>query len=170
MNQSVPGFLAPSPPATPQRRGERWALLALGVLLLGQLLFQQWTTLAAQPHLRPALETLCGLLHCPLPAWREPAALTLLSRDVIARPDRTGVLRVQATFRNDARWPQPWPVLVLTLSDANGRVLGTRRFQPHEYLGGPPPSALLPPGAAQPVAFDIIEPGPQAVAFDFRLE
>ena len=65
--------------------------------------------LAASPELRPLLVSLCRSLHCTLPAWHEPAAITMLARDVIAQPDRPGVLRVQASFRNDARWPQPWP-------------------------------------------------------------
>ena len=94
----------------------------------------------------------------------------MLSRDVIATPDRSGVLRVQASIRNDARWPQPWPVLALSLSDANGRVLGTRRFQPREYLGDAAQARILGAGQAAQLAFDIVEPAPGVVAFDFRFE
>lgn len=166
----VPRFLHPHP-QTPRRRGEWLALTVLAGLLALQLIIQQWATLAASPRLRPLLQTACAVLHCPLPAWHEPAAFTLLARDVIARPDRPGVLRVQASLRNDARYPQPWPVLVLTLADADGRVLGSRRFQPREYLEGTDPApALLQPGQAGQIAFDILEPGPTAVAFDFRFE
>jgi hypothetical protein len=89
---------------------------------------------------------------------------------VIAVPDRPGVLRVQASFRNDARWSQPWPGLRLSLADASGRVLGARRFAPADYLGRAPGSAMLAPGQATQLAFDIAEPGPGVVAFDFRFE
>ncbi|MBN8717483.1 MAG: DUF3426 domain-containing protein [Stenotrophomonas sp.] len=166
----TPGFLAGARPAPLRRRGEWWALATLALLLGGQLLWLKWDALAASPRLRPLLEAGCGLLHCPLPAWREPGAFSMLSRDVIAPPDRPGVLRVQASFRNDARWAQPWPALVLTLADANGRTLGSRRFLPREYLGPGPHPALLQPGQASQIAFDLVEPAPDVVAFDFRFE
>lgn len=166
----TPGFLAGARPAPLRRRGEWWALATLALLLGGQLLWLKWDALAASPRLRPLLEAGCGLLRCPLPAWREPGAFSMLSRDVIAPPDRPGVLRVQASFRNDARWAQPWPALVLTLADANGRTLGSRRFLPREYLGPGPHPALLQPGQASQIAFDLVEPAPDVVAFDFRFE
>jgi len=81
------------------------------------------------------------------------------------------VLRVQASFRNDAHWPQPWPAVRLTLSDLNGRTLGTRRFQPHDYLpAGNARSARIAPGQASQIAFDIAEPAAGVVGFDFRFE
>ncbi|MFN7136091.1 MAG: DUF3426 domain-containing protein [Thermomonas sp.] len=166
----TPGFLAGGRPAPVRRRGEWLALALLAVALLAQLGWLQRAQLAASPRLRPLLEAGCGLLHCPLPAWREPGAFSMLSRDVIAPPDRPGVLRVQASFRNDARWAQPWPVLALTLADANGRTLGSRRFLPRDYLGPEPHPALLQPGQAGQIAFDLVEPAPDVVAFDFRFE
>ena len=112
----------------------------------------------------------CDAIRCSLPPWREPAGFVMLARDVIAVPDRGGVLRVQASFRNDARWAQPWPALVLTLSDADNRTLGSRRFEPRDYLGDAPASSLLAPGQATQLAFDIVEPAPNVVAFDFRFD
>lgn len=157
--------------ATPVRHRKEWIALLLLVLgLLAQLGWLQRERLAASPQLRPLLATTCGLLHCTLPDWHEPAAFSMLSRDVIAPPGRPGTLRVQASFRNDARWPQPWPVLLLTLSDANGRTLGQRRFLPADYLGTAPHAAQIAPQQASQIAFDIAEPAPNVVAFDFRFE
>ena len=59
---------------------------------------------------------------------------------------------------------------MLALSDANGRQLGMRRFQPRDYLGDAPKDALLAPSQATQLAFDIVEPAPGVVAFDFRFE
>ena len=59
---------------------------------------------------------------------------------------------------------------MLALSDANGRQLGVRRFLPRDYLGDAPKEALLAPGQATQLAFDIVEPAPGVVAFDFRFE
>ncbi|WP_240095978.1 DUF3426 domain-containing protein [Thermomonas flagellata] len=165
----APEFLRPS--ARP--RPARWEWLTLGalaLLLAAQLLLARWDALAADPRWRPLLERACAALPCRLPAWREPAAIRLLSRDVIALPDRPGVLRVQASVRNDARWAQPWPTLRLALTDADGRVLGARRFAPAEYLGSSRAPGLLAPGQSAELAFDVREPGPGVVGFDFRFE
>ena len=160
----------PALPIRPRRRGEWLALLALVVALAAQVGWLQRAQLAANPQLRPLLETACTMLRCALPPWHEPGAITMLARDVIAQPNHPGVLRVQATFRNDARWPQPWPGLTLSLADQNGRNLGSRRFLPAEYLGNAAHAAELAPGKAVAIGFDIVEPAPTVVAFDFRFE
>ena len=165
----APSFLREAQPRR-SRPGEWIALGVLALALVAQLFFSQRVQLAADARWRPLVAGLCGALGCSVPAWREPDAFSMLSRDVIAVPDRPGVLRVQASFRNDAAWPQPLPALVLSLSDANGRQLGMRRFQPRDYLGGAPADALLGPGQATELAFDIVEPAPGVVAFDFRFE
>lgn len=167
----APSFALDTRPTPPQHHRHEW--LAAGLLALAlaaQLAWLQRDALAANPHLRPGLTTACEALGCTLPAWHEPSAFTMLARDVIAVPERAGVLRVQASFRNDARWPQPWPELVLTLADANGRTLGRRRFLPRDYTQGTPVPGPLAPGQATQIAFDIIEPAPSVVAFDFRFE
>lgn len=165
----APSFVeAPAPPR--RRIGEWAALVVLGLLLVLQLFFSERARLAANAQWRPVVTTACNIVRCTLPAWHEPNAFAMLSRDVIAVPGRPGVLRVQASIRNDARWSQPWPTLVLSLSDANGRLLGSRRFLPGDYLGRAPDAAVLRAGQAAQLAFDIVEPGPGVVAFDFRFE
>ncbi len=167
---TAPSFVRSAPVPAASRRGEWLMVATLGVLLMAQVFAAEHARLAADPRWRPALERACAVLGCSLPAWREPSAFNMLSRDVIAMPGRSGVLRVQASIRNDARWPQPWPVLTLSLSDGNGRLLGARRFQPREYLGGAVHERLLGAGQAAQLAFDIVEPAPGVVAFDFRFE
>ena len=166
----APSFARGTAPTLPRQRGE-WALaIVLGIALLAQLFVLERDRLAADARWRPAVLAACQLFRCSVAAWREPAAFSMLSRDVIAAPDRPGVLRVQASFRNDARWPQAWPALILTLSDADNRTLGTRRFLPADYLGSTPHAAQLVPGQATQLAFDIAEPAPNVVAFDFRFD
>lgn len=143
------------------------AIVALSLLLVLQLLLADRAELARDARWRPALSTLCRALHCTLPPWRETAAFTLLDRDVRPRPDLPGVLHVTATFRNDARWPQPWPALLLTLSDLDGRAAGARVFAPREYLGATPVQRMLLSGQSATLAMDVVEPEPRIVAFTF---
>ena len=142
-------------------------MIALLALLLGlQILLADRARLAADPGWRPVVENLCGALGCTLPPWHEPTAFLMLDRQI--RPaDTPGALRVDATFRNDARWAQDWPALQLALSDADGRVLGSAVFTPEQYLGAAPATRLAPGQSAQ-ASFLVREPAPGTVAFSFE--
>lgn len=144
-------------------------IAALTLLLLLQLLLADRDRLAADARWRPLLANVCGVLGCTLPPWREPEAFALLARDVRPHPSKPEVLRVTATFRNDARWPQPWPRVRLTLSDVNGNAVATRDFDARDYLGNAPAQAELRSGQSASIAMDVVESGPRSVAFDFDL-
>lgn len=150
-----------------QRRLLYGAVVALSLLLGLQVLLADRARLAADPGWRPTLARLCGVLRCSLPPWREPTALTVLARDV--RPDdaRAGQLLATATFRNDARWAQAWPTLRLTLSDIDGRAVGTRMFTAQEYLQGAPAQPTLAAGDSVEARLRLVEPDARAVSFAF---
>lgn len=150
-----------------QRRLLAATVVALSLLLGLQIIIADRARLARDPGWRPALTALCSALRCSLPPWREPAALTLLARDV--RPDATqpGQLLAVATFRNDARWAQAWPRLRLTLSDIHGQTVGTRVFAVEDYLDAAPPTPTLPAGKSAHVRLHLREPDARAVSFAF---
>ncbi len=168
-SRAMPSFARGISAATKGPR-ERWILavvVALVVLLILQLLLADRARLSADARWRPTLHVLCAALFCDLPPWREPTAFTLVQRDVRQHPSTPGALRVSATFRNDARWSQPWPRLRLTLSDVNGRPAGERDFRAEDYLGGPASQPELASGESATVAMDILEPAAQIVGYDF---
>ena len=143
-----------------------WALaVALALLLVLQVLLADRARLAADADWRPRLERLCGLLHCTLPAWREPSALRVTSRDVRPHPSVPGALLITASFSNQARFAQAWPQLELTLTDLDGQSLGLRRFSPAEYLGSDPRSERIAPGQSALVTLEVADPGMRALAF-----
>ena len=175
---AAPGSSASAPGFVHRRRAriartsrmQRWmiaAIAGLSLLLVLQLLLADRDSLARDARWRPAMTALCGVLRCSLPTWLEPTAFTLLDRDVRPRPGMPGVLHVTATFRNDARWPQAWPALLLTLSDVDGRTAGARVFTPREYLGTAPVQATLASGQSAMLSMDVLEPAPRIVAFTF---
>ncbi|MBK0055138.1 DUF3426 domain-containing protein [Stenotrophomonas sp. S39] len=164
----APSFLGARPRALPTPRWH-WALVAvLALLLVLQSVLADRTRLAADAGHRPWLSALCGVLRCSLPTWREPTALTMTSREIRPLPGQAGVLQVQASIRNDARWAQAWPDLRLSLADADGRVIGTGVFPPAQYLGENPGAALLEPGQSARIAFRVQEPAASTVAFTFE--
>lgn len=167
----APSFLRTSATVVPS--GPRWpGRLGVGVLLLAlasQLLLAQRNELAASARWRPVIGAICATLRCGLPPWRQPAAFTMLNRSVQPHPRLPDVLSVHASFRNDARWPQPWPTLALGLTDVNGRAVGQRAFQPREYRAPTRPGQLA-PGQSASVRLDIIEPAAPVVAFTFDFQ
>lgn len=166
---SAPSFTRNDTPAARVRTSQwQWAVLAaLGLLLGVQILLADRERFAADANWRPVLGAACETLGCKLPPWREPQAFAMLSRDVRPVPGVPGTLLVQATFRNDARWPQPWPALQLTLSDADGRVVGARVFAAKEYLDKSVTQTELSPGQSAQVSLRLREPATPAVAFTF---
>jgi hypothetical protein len=178
---SAPAPLTRALPATPSftrqvaRPGVRprtarwqWAMLiVLSLALALQVLLADRARLAADATWRPLLTRLCGALGCSIPPWHQPGAFSMLSRDVSPIAGSAAGLNVQATFRNDARWAQAWPVLLLSLSDADGRVLGSRAFTPREYLGTAATQTELAPGQSAQIALQLHEPNPNVVAFTF---
>lgn len=169
-----PSFTREATTRGPRARANTWqwaALFVLGIALLLQVLLADRARLAADANWRPLMASLCNALGCTLPPWRQPDAFAMLARDVRPLRDTPGALQVQATFRNDARWAQPWPVVRLSLSDADGRVVGARAFRPDEYLDHSGDEAatqtLLAPGQSARVVLHLREPTANVVAFSF---
>lgn len=171
VSAAAPSFLHGPRERRPVLRAAPWqwiALAGLGLLLALQILIADRQRLGADPRWRPWVAGVCQVLRCSVPAWREPAAFTMLSREVRPLPGHAGTLQVQATFRNDARWAQAWPLLQLSLADADGRTIGSRVLRPQEYLGrARPDSATLAPGQSAQIAFQVREPAAETAAFSF---
>lgn len=159
----------------PITRGKRlpnhwWLWLtvpALAVLLLVQIAVADRARLAADPAWRPTIVNLCSWLRCAVPAWREPRAFHITSREVRPHPSAPGVLLVTATFRNDAAFAQAWPRLQLSLANLDGDSLGLRRFAPREYLGSEPATPRIGPRQSATITLEIVDPGKRAVTFGF---
>lgn len=169
----VPRFVSDPTRAAPAVAGERpWPrrllVAVLAVLLLVQCIVAERDTLAAHAQARPWLEYACAGLGCSLPAWHDPAAMDVMTRDVRPHPSVPNALLISASFRNEARWAQAWPGLQLTLSDLDGQPIAQRRFLPAQYLGLGAPAQLIQPDQTASITLEVRDPGKQAVAFEFE--
>lgn len=173
LSAPTPSFIPDTAPAIPveapaQRQWPRWlAVAALLVLLAGQSIHAERDHLAADARWRPWLERACASLGCALPAWHDPSAMRLMTRDVRPHPSVPDALLISASFRNDAPWAQHWPRLHLSLSDLNGQTIAQREFAPDQYLGMAARDLTIQPGQTASVALEVRDPGKQAVAFEF---
>jgi hypothetical protein len=80
-------------------------------------------------------------------------------------PEATGKLRLRASILNTAAQLQPFPLLRVTLADRFGKKIGTRDFEPNEYLGKPT-ARLLAPGERTDAVLEILDPGQNAEGFE----
>lgn len=159
--------------ARTNRGNRRWiaACALLGLLLLAQLGWANHTTLAMGASTRPILQRICAALSCTLPPQQDLSKLTLLSRDIRPHPSVPGALIISATLRNDAHFTQPYPLIRISLADLDGNPVAMRRFRPDEYIPDAKTRAAgLAPGATVAVAFEVGDPGKNAVAFEFGFE
>jgi predicted Zn finger-like uncharacterized protein len=162
--------------AKPKRRSwhaAAWAFVCIALILgLGvQLAWAKRDTLIADPTVGPVLVTACEMAGCHLPLVAEPSRLRLLARDVEQHPSVTDGLLITASVRNDASFAQPYPVVTIVLSDANGQRLAMRRFQPEDYVGDAAARTRgLGVGVTTAMVFEVQDPGQHAVAFAFSFE
>jgi predicted Zn finger-like uncharacterized protein len=127
----VPEFLE-EPPS--RESAWLWPLLSVSavVALVAQLHLARSEVIASVPQLRPAFEAVCRLAGCVVPLPRRAELIRIVSSDMHNDPPRR-LFVLNALLHNFARFPQQYPDLELTLTDA-GKPLTRRVLRPAEYL------------------------------------
>jgi hypothetical protein len=138
---------------------------ALALVLLGQMLHENRTWLAAHGPLRGPLLGLYAALGVRVQAPVNLSAYQLRQWGVTGDPNAAGTLRVRASILNTSAQPQPYPLLRVTLANRFGTRIGTRDFEPAEYLGYPNVH-LMTPGERGDATLDIQDPGKDAEGFE----
>jgi hypothetical protein len=149
-----------------------WAAanIMLIAVLLGQYAYFNRSELAQYPGLRPWLTRLCAVLACDTPLRQDVSRITLANRIVQSDPDHSNALLIDATLINEADFPQPFPLLEIRFSDLNNQLIAGRRFRPGEYLAADiSPQSGMSPHQAVHTTLEIVDPGKDAVSFQFDL-
>jgi len=143
----------------------------LSLLLAAQLAWAERDPLLRNPTTGSFLRSSCAALGCQLPLVSAPHQLRLLASNVQAHPSVPGALMISASVLNTAPFSQPYPVVTIVLSNAQGKRVAMRRLQPREYLDD---NAVLrrglAPGASAVLLLEVEDPGDKAVAFEFGFE
>lgn len=147
-----------------------WSLsiVMLIALLTGQYLLSNRATLAQIAPLRPLLTQLCRLEGCTLQPLRSLQSIELLSRNVFTPPNAHHVLAMMATIENTAPFSQPYPVVQISFTDLQGKIVAIGYFKPSQYLPHHAHSPkLMPPNTPVSIGVTFNDPGPQAVSYEF---
>jgi len=83
---------------------------------------------------RPYLEAFCAVTSCELPMFEDSENLKLMHTSIELHPSQPGAVRIRVKLINEAKHPQPYPKLQLTLTDRFGRIVGKRVYEPSVYL------------------------------------
>jgi hypothetical protein len=143
----------------PQRRLPFGAWVAAALLLAALLVYQvdrddgEWLAVHARA-LRGEVSPAARLAAYQLRQW-----------GVSGEPGAMGTLRVRASIMNTSAQLQPYPLLRVTLANRFGLKLGSREFEPAEYLGKPQ-ARMLAPGERVDATLDILDPGKDAEGFE----
>jgi predicted Zn finger-like uncharacterized protein len=141
------------------------AAITAGVLLIAQVVHQNREWLAAHAPLGGSLSALYSKMGTPVAPPANLSAYQLRQWGVTGDPAGDGTLRVRASILNTAAQLEPYPLLRVTLANRFGGSIGTRDFEPSEYLGKPT-AKLLAPGERADATLDILDPGKNAEGFE----
>ena len=139
------------------------AYAAAAILLAGLvfgLMFPAWSQ---QPTVRGVYQAACAILPCELPSLRalDAIAITPLPAE---RPGFPPTLSVPVELRNQAPFPQPFPVLAVRMLSADDRELARHRLAPKDYL---PRGRSLNMAPKEPVTIELQleDPGREAAHY-----
>jgi predicted Zn finger-like uncharacterized protein len=119
----------------------RWQRIYAPICVLLLLCFAaQWayyqrTAISMElPWLRPKLISACQILGCSMPLPKNTEMLRSEWSELSYVPDFPNIIQLNASLRNLAQYEQALPLLEVTLTDDQERVVLKKVFKPSEYL------------------------------------
>ncbi len=167
-NYSLPPQLV----ARPVRATMKNLFYAISILLLiaslgVQYAFSHRIPLRENATLRPLLDALCQVTQCPMPPKRDLKKIELVDNMMQSHPRYQNSLLITATLINRADYVQPYPIVEITMTDLQQKVVAQRTFRPEEYLVGDTAEMGFTPNIEVALMLEVADPGNNAVGFKF---
>jgi predicted Zn finger-like uncharacterized protein len=144
------------------------AILILIATLAAEYIWFNEPELVLDPRLKNVTAKLCELTDCQHLQMRDPSKIEMISRNVYTHPNEKHALMVSTTLVNHAPFAQPYPDVQIDFSDVRGELVASRRFIPEEYLQtGSEQISLLQSGSPVTFGLEIVDPGQQAITYEF---
>jgi predicted Zn finger-like uncharacterized protein len=163
-------LLVLAPTEAPPQQPRRWrtAAAAAAALLMLQIVNHWRAELATSAVVGPPLKAIYAAFGIELnPHW-DIAQYQVVDWVAAAEPGARGQssLRITARIHNRGPRAQPYPKVRLDLTDRWDNAVGSRVFEPREYLVAAPTTSLMLAGSTVEAALDVIDPGPDAYGFE----
>jgi predicted Zn finger-like uncharacterized protein len=149
-------------------------ILSLIATLLVEYVWFNRDQFSHVPELQAWIEKICQQVECKNIAVRDPSKIELVSRNVYSHPAEKNALMVNVVMKNNADFAQAYPIMQIEFSDVRGGRVAARRFRPAEYLPAESMSAgveqprLLLPNTSSSITMEILDPGKQAMTYEFN--
>lgn len=154
--------------------GDRFLLwlglsIALILLLAGQWLWFNKSTLSQQPQLRPSYTYICKIFNCIIPAYQSIAELKTNAISIYIIPEQPRLLQVDLILINQAKFDQLLPTIIIQFLDLNAKLLTQENITPNQYMLKNSSMQHLAANIAAHVSFSIKDPGSEAVSYIVKL-
>lgn len=168
-----PFNFGPTTTAESAKPGRRWlwlmGALILLLVLLAQAAYQyRSVVILLFPESRPYAAALCANLGCDLPLPRRIELMSIEASDLQADTTNPNVMVLSATLRNRAIFNQQYPLLELTLTDAQDQPVVRRVLAPQDYVSKAA-NTQIGFGANTEIAIKMFIEGSQVKATGYRL-
>ncbi len=163
---------------TSVRSNYLWLLAACCVIsiLCMQLIWINKNSLAEHPRFGHIIIDTCNRIpQCGIEDKRDNSAFSLATRQIYSHPNEENALILSASFSNQADFAQPFPLLLVSMTDKQGEVIAERYFKPTEYrveLEQSEPEysyngiALMQANESININLALADPGKDALAFE----
>lgn len=139
------------------------------ILLLGQFAYFYRHELAQLPNVRPAIVYACRWLDCEVAAIVDKTVPEITQTSIAPHPRYVNALRIRASLVNRTEQSLPLPLLQVSLTDNDGKLLARRTFVPREYLDPAFAAGPLSPNVAVQALVDITNPDNKAAGYEVQL-
>lgn len=149
-----------------------WLLGSVGLafLMLLQIGYFGFQSLARDPGYRPLYQSVCAMAGCQLPSLQDTSQMAARNLIVRTHPETPSALAVDALLINHADFNQSFPDLMLIFRDINNETIGARRLTPDEYLAGEMAGAdIMPSGIPIHIALELLAPVSPAISHELKL-
>ncbi len=145
----------------------------IGILLLSavgvaQAIYYQRYQLIENPRYQKQVIALCRVFPCAESDFSSSEQIRLLERNVCTRPATTNALMVTGSFVIQAPFTQKLPDLLISLFDVKGMLIANRLFTPPEYLSENKNRGVMKPGFPVQFRLEIVDPGTDALTYEFE--
>ena len=150
----------------------RWMIagLVLLTMLVGQYAWYAKAVLAQDATLRPYFTSVCHYLGCRLPVYLNRRAIEATDLVVRSQKNNPPALIVDAIIKNSGAFIQVFPDLELQFTDAENRLIASRRFSPAEYLAGEVTGlSYFPAYTEVRLSLEIVDPGDDALGYSLAI-